>query len=100
MSPPTPDQETEGAEFRVRFESALESLPARRGEVFRLVRFGHLTYGQVASVLGVSNQTVANHMSLALRDLRHLLSAFLTEPGSADEPGADAPGAGTRSYDG
>jgi RNA polymerase sigma-70 factor (ECF subfamily) len=83
---PTPGEELEAAEFADRFWSALEDLPPRRREVFELVRFGGLSYAEAAHVMDLSEQTVANQMSRALKALRHLLAGFLSD--------ADAAGAG------
>jgi len=55
-------------------EKAIQSLPARRREILVLSRFHRMTYREIADLLGISPQTVANHMSAAFRDLRTLLS--------------------------
>lgn len=81
-APPLDDE----AALDTRVRAALATLPARRREVFDLVRFHELSYREAAEVLGLSPQTVANHMSAALRDLRHALRDLLDEapavPGS------------------
>jgi RNA polymerase sigma-70 factor (ECF subfamily) len=64
-------------ELRRIAEAAISRLPPRRQEVFRLVREGGLTYREVAQVLDLSLQTVANLMSLALGDLRASLGPIL-----------------------
>jgi RNA polymerase sigma factor (sigma-70 family) len=92
---PTPEEDMEAAEFADRFRSALEGLPGRRREVFELVRFSGLSYAETAQAMDLSEQTVANQMSLALRDLRRLLADFLADP----EP-AVAGGPEVRSSDG
>lgn len=98
-SPPTPEEELTGAEFLLRFQEALESLPPRRREVFELIRFRGLSHRDVAEVLEVSDQTVANHMRLAMKDLRHLLFDFPpVEP--AESPADDDHGREERSRDG
>jgi RNA polymerase sigma-70 factor (ECF subfamily) len=71
-------------ELRSMAETAVSSLPPRRQEVFRLVREGGLSYKEVAETLGISTQTVANLMSLALGDLRASLKPMLE--GEADQP--------------
>ena len=94
--PATPDDELRAARTRGRVSEALAALPPRRREVFELVRFDGLAYREVADVLGLSPQTVANQMSLALRDLRTLLAdlapgvdpAHETDPDSAADRGA------------
>jgi len=58
---------------------AVSRLPPKRQEVFRLAREEGLTYAEIASVLEVSPQTVANQMSLALGDLRRALAIHLEE---------------------
>ena len=95
LSPPTPEEELTGTELLLRFREALESLPPRRREVFELIRLRGLSHRDVAEVLEVSDQTVANHMRLAMRDLRHLL---LDPP--AESPGNDDHGREERSRDG
>ena len=57
----------------------MDTLPNRRREVFELVRFKGLTYQDVAEVLELSPQTVANQMTLAHRDLRSMLADFLVD---------------------
>ncbi len=56
---------------------AIQALPARRREVFLLARESGLSYAQIAEVTGLARQSVANQMSLALRDLRMALAPFL-----------------------
>jgi RNA polymerase sigma-70 factor (ECF subfamily) len=73
----TPWEDVHGAELQRAAAAAVASLPARRREVFRLVREEGLSYQEVASVLELAPQTVANHMSLALADLRTALKPFL-----------------------
>ncbi|MFC1660948.1 RNA polymerase sigma factor [Gemmatimonadota bacterium] len=76
LSPPTPEEELAGTEFLLAFQEALEGLPPPRREVFELIRFRGLSHRDVAEVLEVSDRTVANHLRLAMRDLRHLLADF------------------------
>jgi RNA polymerase sigma-70 factor (family 1) len=74
-----PSTEAAAEELRRAAVRAVAQLPPKRREVFRLAREEGLTYAEIASVLGVSPQTVANHMSLALADLRHALADFLVD---------------------
>lgn len=53
---------------------AVKALPERRRDVLVLARFHGLTYREISQVLGISEQTVANHMSAALADLRNRLT--------------------------
>jgi RNA polymerase sigma-70 factor (ECF subfamily) len=103
MSPPapvrTPWEDVHGAELRRAAAAAVARLPARRREVFRLVREEDLTYREVADVMELAPQTVANHMSLAMADLRTALRPFLpsSDPRAGQENGhAPFPGEETR----
>jgi RNA polymerase sigma-70 factor (ECF subfamily) len=81
-SPPrTPEQDAETAELRVLLARAIRALPERRREVFVLVRCHGLSHREVARLLGLSPQTVANHLSLALSDLREALATTRGRPG-------------------
>lgn len=76
-SPPTPDQITEAHELASAAEQAVRALPERRRDVFVLGHFHDLSYQEIAEALEMKPRTVANHMSLALRDLRAALRPFL-----------------------
>jgi len=76
-SPTTPSEEMEGGEARRRVAAAVAALAPKRREVFELVRMYGLSYAEVADVLDLQPQTVANHMTLALRDLRGELHDLL-----------------------
>ncbi|MEQ9400673.1 MAG: sigma-70 family RNA polymerase sigma factor [Longimicrobiales bacterium] len=95
LRPPTPSDELRRSEARTRIDEAIASLPPRRREVFGLVRLEGFSYREAADALGVSPQTVANQMSLALRDLRDLLADLAPEAAH----GTDAP-SDRRSHDG
>ena len=87
----------EAAELSSAVAAAVEELPPRRREVFVLVREHGLSYEGVADVTGLTRQTVANHMSLALRDLRTMLRPFLSpssdgEAGESPDPGRSVDG--------
>lgn len=74
-----PNDHAERQELDAAVNGALASLPERRREVFLLVRRQGLSYREAAEVLGLSAQTVANHMSLALNDLRERLDPLLAQ---------------------
>ncbi len=56
---------------------AVAALPERRRDVFVLAHLHGLSYKEVATALGITRRTVANHMSLALKELRGDLAGFL-----------------------
>ena len=59
-------------------ERAIARLPERRRQIFCLARFHGMSYAEIAVVMQLSPQTVANQMSAAMADLRDLLSPLLT----------------------
>jgi RNA polymerase sigma-70 factor (ECF subfamily) len=87
---PGPYEDTQGAELQRLAAAAVAKLPEKRREVFRLVREEGLSYREAAEVLVLSEQTVANHMSLALADLRTALRPFVSNreagTGMKEEP--------------
>jgi RNA polymerase sigma-70 factor (ECF subfamily) len=60
-------------------EAAVLALPERRRTVFLLARFHDLSRGQIAEMMGISPQTVANQLSSALSSLRESLAPLLDE---------------------
>lgn len=79
LRPKTPYEDVQGAELQRLAQAAVARLPERRREVFRLVREEGLSYQEVAEVMDLSPQTVANHMSLAMADLRTALKPYLSD---------------------
>lgn len=73
QAPATPHEELDRVRRRRVLIEAIESLPPRRREVLELARFHGLSHDEIADLLGLSKQTVANHIGLALRDLRAAL---------------------------
>lgn len=75
---PSPEEHFLGTELERAYSGALERLPDRRREVYLLVRHHGLSHREVAQALTLSPQTVANHVRLALIDLREALSVHLS----------------------
>jgi RNA polymerase sigma-70 factor, ECF subfamily len=67
--------------------TALDRLPPRRQEIVVLARFHGFSHREIAELMGISQQTVSNQMSTALRDLRMALIAH--------QPAAPASAIGT-----
>ena len=60
---------------------AVEELPEKCKEVFKLSRFEHLQNKEIAQQLNISQKTVERHMTIALEKMRHYLKhlfIFLT----------------------
>lgn len=67
---------------------AIDALPERRRQVFVLARLEGLSYREIAEVLGISLQTVANQMSAALAHLRKELAPYLSDSTDVARPRA------------
>jgi RNA polymerase sigma-70 factor, ECF subfamily len=67
----------EAKELNSQINLAIESLPKQCGEVFRMSRFGHLKYSEIAQELQISVKTVEAHMGKAMRILREKLKDYL-----------------------
>lgn len=72
-------RELETAELRAVVERAIASLPERRREAFVLAHLQNLPHREVAEIMGISPQTVANQISAALSDLRESLRPHLAD---------------------
>jgi RNA polymerase sigma-70 factor (family 1) len=72
----TPLQDAEDAELRSAVETAVEQLSPRRREVFTLFHLQNLSYNEVAEVMGIRPQTVANYLQAAIAELRVALQRF------------------------
>lgn len=57
-------------DFNTLTESEIDKLPPRMREIFRLSRQRHLSVREIAGKLGLSDQTVKNQLSVALKKLR------------------------------
>ena len=75
--PATPVEDCVAAELAAAARVAIRRLPDRRREIFELARFHGLSYQEIADVMGISPQTVANQMSRALVELRGSLAPYL-----------------------
>lgn len=84
--PRTPLQETEASEVRRALEEAIEDLAPRRREVFVLFHQQNLSYREIGEIMGIRPQSVANHLQLALGDLRRMMERFLPGQRAAPEP--------------
>jgi RNA polymerase sigma-70 factor (ECF subfamily) len=78
-APATPLEQTERAELTGAIDRALARLPARRREAFVLFHFHNLSYQQIAEIMEVRPQVVANYLSAALATLRTELSGSISD---------------------
>lgn len=57
-------------QYQQLLDNAVSRLPAQRQKVFKLCRQNNKTYDEVANELGISRNTVKEHMVKAISDLR------------------------------
>jgi RNA polymerase sigma-70 factor (ECF subfamily) len=76
MGPPA-DAALVEEEIAMAIRNAMNSLPQRCREVFRLSRMHGLTYSEIAQTLGVTVKAVEAQMGRALRTMREALAPWL-----------------------
>lgn len=74
-TPPTPEDMLDASRAEEAFAEAVSSLSPRRREAFNLVVMRGLSHREAADVLDIAEQTVANQVSSALREIRKALEA-------------------------
>lgn len=71
------DSEIDYEFVKFQVKNAIESLPEKCKQIFKLSREDKLTYKQIAEKLNVSHKTVENQMGIALKKLREKLQPIL-----------------------
>jgi RNA polymerase sigma-70 factor (ECF subfamily) len=66
------------SELKDAINKALEKLPPQCKKVFEMSRNEQKSYTEISNELGISNNTIENHISKALKLLRIELSEFIT----------------------
>ena len=61
----------------IRLKKAIENLPQKRREIFKLNKYFGLTYEEIANEMGISKNTVHSQISKALSTIRSKLVSFL-----------------------
>jgi len=72
----TIEKDVDFDEFRKKFEKAKEKLTERQLEIFELSREQGLTIAEIGGQLQISEKTVKNQLSLAMKILREELSYY------------------------
>lgn len=73
----THENTMEVKELQSQIDKAVQSLPEKCREVFRLSRFEHKKYKEIAEELNISIKTVENQMGKALSVMRKELGSYL-----------------------
>ncbi len=69
-----PDGEINQRELHEALKKAINAMPEKRQQVFRLCFMQEFSYKEAAEFMEVSVKTIENHMTLALKDLRSSLA--------------------------
>lgn len=72
------EEDLEASELDTKIQSAIQSMPDKRKNIFLLSRFEGLKYSEIADQLNISVKTVENQMSSALKYLKSELSSFIS----------------------
>ena len=82
VSEPAPDENSnsqhlmENLELREIIEAAIERIPWKSRQIYRMAWEENLSHKEIAEQLGLSPKTVENHVGIALRKLRESLSPY------------------------
>src|SRR5690554_6316767 len=74
-----PSSTLDSEELRDLIEKAVQKLPSKCRQIFRLAREEEYSYKQIADQLGISSKTVENQMGIALRKLRDYLRPYYND---------------------
>jgi RNA polymerase sigma-70 factor (family 1) len=69
----SPELRLQWKQYEEKINEAINQLPPKRQKVFRLCRERHKTYDQVSRELGISANTVKEHMVLAMKSITEYL---------------------------
>ena len=72
-----PDKKLDEKEMELKIHQAIDELPEKCMEIFKMNRFENLKYAEIASILDISVKTVETQMGRALKKLRERLKPFL-----------------------
>lgn len=72
----TPEDVLFAREISLLVEVAVNEMPVQRRRIYILSREKGLSNGDIAEKLGISKKTVENQLSLALQELRKVVSLF------------------------
>ena len=70
------EQQIEAKELQALVDQSLDQLPAKTKQIYLLSRIEHLSITEIALKLNLSEQTVKNQLSIALKHLRHAIAGL------------------------
>lgn len=69
-----PIDEIEARELELLIQLTVDQMPEQRRKVYTMSRVENLKSEEIAIILNLSKKTVENHLSLALKDIRNILT--------------------------
>lgn len=72
-----PDKKLDEKEMELKIHQAIDELPDKCMEIFKMNRFENLKYAEIAKILDISVKTVETQMGRALKKLRERLKPFM-----------------------
>lgn len=69
-----PEKELEAKDLQQIIDKAIEKLPSRTREIYKLSRNEHQSVSDIAKKLGLSDQTVKNQLTAAMKSLKETLN--------------------------
>ncbi len=73
-----PEEELNAKELELLVQIAIDLMPEQRRRIYIMSREENIQNKEIAEILGLSEKTINNQLSLALKDIRNLLAlAFL-----------------------
>ncbi len=71
------DEESLKTEKIRKIYMTIEELPKKRKEIFKMLKFQGLTYEEISQKLGISPNTVSNHITAAIKEIRERLKGSI-----------------------
>lgn len=73
----TSDELVIASETELLIRIAVERMPAQRKAIFKMSRFEGLSNDEIAARLNISKNTVENHITTGIKDIRRILGIFI-----------------------
>jgi RNA polymerase sigma-70 factor (ECF subfamily) len=70
------EEELEAKELELLIELTISGMPSQRRTVYEMSRIKGLTNDEIAKNLNISKKTVENHLTLALKRIKNIITAF------------------------
>ncbi|MDR3059859.1 MAG: sigma-70 family RNA polymerase sigma factor, partial [Prevotella sp.] len=71
------EEEIDAGDLELLIRLVVENMPSQRKKIFKLSREQHLKNKEIAEILNISEKTVKNHLTLALKEIRDAIFIML-----------------------